>query len=321
MRTTVLSMAGRAVAMHTDSAALEEIARAFFPLIDSDPAQPPRATVTLLTRKSRNTSQAVCAFPIFRGRNQYIHADYGADGSVWFNLSARTVFGTLSENLVADAELCRRTVFAVIAGTIAPALDLLPLHAGCIVQDGRAVLLAAASGVGKSTVTLALAMRGWSLLSDDWTFVGQDRQCLRAWGMQTSLKLLPDAVNYFPQLSTLAPAIALNGELSFEFDPWTFFGLDRSVQAAPMSLIFLERDPGSPGCPSLHMQPCAADEARNNLLRDIEQQPAELYGFERRLPLLLDLICALPAFSLRFSGHPSVIAAQLDPILREHPSV
>ena len=153
--------------------------------------------MTLLARKSRDTSQAVFApFPIFRtAKTNTSTPTTEPMDRVWFNLSARTVFGTLSEKLVADAELCRRTVFAVIAGTIAPALDLLPLHAGCIVRDGRAVLLAAASGVGKSTVTLALAMRGWSLLSDDWTFVGQDRQCLRAWAHADSLKLLPDAVN------------------------------------------------------------------------------------------------------------------------------
>jgi hypothetical protein len=322
IHTAMLSMAGRTIAMHTDSAALAEIAKNFFPFIAPDSAQPPGATVTLLVRKARDTSQAICGFPIFRGRNQYTHADYGSHGSVWFNLSAHTVFGTISDELAADAELCRRTVLSVIAGMIAPALDLIALHAGCVVRGGKAVLLAASSGVGKSTATLALAMRGWSLLSDDWTFVGHDRgqdpEALRAWGMQTSLKLLPDAVNYFPALSELSPAISLNGELSFEIDPWTFFGFSRTVQAEPVALIFLERDPHPSGASLFHIRPCTADEVRTNLLREIEEQPAEAYGVERGMASLPNRICALPAFGLRFSGHPSVIAAQLDPILREH---
>ena len=41
------------------------------------------------------------------------------------------------------------------------------LHAGAVVRDGLALLLPAASGAGKTTLTLALAARGWLPLTDD----------------------------------------------------------------------------------------------------------------------------------------------------------
>ncbi|MDB5737704.1 MAG: aldolase [Sphingomonas bacterium] len=45
------------------------------------------------------------------------------------------------------------------------------IHASCIAIDGRAVLLAGRSGVGKSDLTLRLIDRGATLVSDDYTLV------------------------------------------------------------------------------------------------------------------------------------------------------
>jgi HprK-related kinase A len=45
--------------------------------------------------------------------------------------------------------------------------DRLLLHAGTLARDGRAVVMPALPGSGKSTLTAALALRGWRLLSDE----------------------------------------------------------------------------------------------------------------------------------------------------------
>jgi HprK-related kinase A len=45
--------------------------------------------------------------------------------------------------------------------------DQLLLHAGVVERDGLALLLPAVPGSGKSTLTAALALRGWRLLSDE----------------------------------------------------------------------------------------------------------------------------------------------------------
>ncbi|MDP2006132.1 MAG: HprK-related kinase A [Rubrivivax sp.] len=44
---------------------------------------------------------------------------------------------------------------------------LLLLHAGTVERDGRALVLPAMPGSGKSTLTAALSQRGWRLLSDE----------------------------------------------------------------------------------------------------------------------------------------------------------
>jgi len=45
--------------------------------------------------------------------------------------------------------------------------DLLLFHAGAVERDGVALVLPATPGSGKSTLTAALALRGWRLLSDE----------------------------------------------------------------------------------------------------------------------------------------------------------
>jgi hypothetical protein len=310
-------MAGIPLQLCTDSAALAEIAAGFFPTAELETARQVRANLNILVCKRRDISHAGCNFPIFRGRNKYVHADYGSDGSVWFDLNARVVSGIVSEDLIADAGLLRRTLLAVIAGVLAPSLGLIGLHAGCVVRSGKAVLLAAASGVGKSTLALSLAMHGWSLLADDWTFVADSPTGLRAWGMLTALKLLPDAVSFFPALAALSPALALNGEMSFEVDPWSFFHVDRAIDATPASLVLLERGP-CPCCGSRrHIRRCGPEEMQTALLREIEEQPVGFGGRNDIQLSMIERLCALPCFKVRINGHPAAIAADLDPILTE----
>jgi hypothetical protein len=49
------------------------------------------------------------------------------------------------------------------------------LHASCIAVDGRAVLLAGASGRGKSDLAFRLIDRGARLVSDDYTLLTPDK--------------------------------------------------------------------------------------------------------------------------------------------------
>jgi hypothetical protein len=314
--TTTLGLAGHACSLRTDSVRLMEIIGAFFPRGQTLEVQASRASMNLFVGYRRDTSIGRCNFPIFRGRNEFVHADYGREGSLWFDLRAREVAGVLSDEIIADEGYLRRAVLTVIAGILAPSLGVIALHAGCVVRDGRAVLLSAPSGVGKSTLALALALRGWSLLSDEWTFVYDAPNGLKLWGMQTPIKLLPDAISYFPKLSALSPAISLNGELSYEIDPWSFFGVDRAIDATPFGIVFLKRASES-DAPICHASDCGEEETMQALLEGIEEQPETSAEQKRARQALMQQICRLPSLRALFSGEPEVIAADLDEILKE----
>ena len=48
---------------------------------------------------------------------------------------------------------------------------VMPVHAGAVARDGRALLLIGRGGRGKTTTTLTLAARGWQLIADDLCFL------------------------------------------------------------------------------------------------------------------------------------------------------
>ncbi len=52
--------------------------------------------------------------------------------------------------------------------------DDAPIHAGCVAIGGRGVLIAGASGAGKSDLALRLIDRGARLVSDDYTLLAPD---------------------------------------------------------------------------------------------------------------------------------------------------
>lgn len=311
-----LGFAGRAIAFRTNSARIAELASGFFPPAVQAPANAVRAEVTLMEDTVRRAGDR-SATPVFRGRNEYAHADYGAHGSVWFDLKARTVCGVLSSELVGTAEVFERSVLAVIAGILAPAIGVLALHSGCVVRNGKAVLIAAPAGTGKSTMTLALACRGWSLLSDDWTFLAESRSGLRAWGMPAALKLLPDAVRFFPELAAFSTGVALNGEESFELDAWKVFKVTRALEGTPAALILLERDvrQGAPFC--CRIEKMRAAETRTALLRDIEAQPVEATGGHGYCESIVGRLARAGAYRATIGGEPGALAAEIDAFLRE----
>lgn len=65
---------------------------------------------------------------------------------------------------------------------------LLLLHAGAVERDGLALVMPATPGSGKSTLTAALAMRGWRLLSDEFGAFDPARGHFRAMLKPVALK-------------------------------------------------------------------------------------------------------------------------------------
>jgi hypothetical protein len=108
----------------------------------------------------------------------------------------------------------------------------------------------------------------------------------------------------------------LNGELSYEIDPWSFLGVDRAVDATPYGIVFLERVMES-GAPICHASHADDEETMQALLEGIEEQPETIAEQNRTRQSLMQQICRLPALKVRFSGEPAVVAADMDEILME----
>ncbi|HST61216.1 MAG TPA: hypothetical protein VLK84_21110 [Longimicrobium sp.] len=143
------------------------------------------------------------------------------------DLRRRRAVVRVAPGLVRDRARFREGVLEALTLWMLTALDRQPLHAAALERDGRVLLLAGPSGVGKSTLVYA-ALRaglraGLRVLTEDCAFL-QSGALLeggtgpRVWGMPGRVHLLPDAVRWFPELADAVPVLRANGKTKIAID-------------------------------------------------------------------------------------------------------
>jgi len=84
--------------------------------------------------------------------------------------------------------------------------QFLMLHAGAVERGGRALILPATPGSGKSTLTAALIYRGWRLLSDEFGLVDHGGECIHPLPRAIPLKNRSiDVITAFAPQAALGP--------------------------------------------------------------------------------------------------------------------
>jgi HprK-related kinase A len=85
--------------------------------------------------------------------------------------------------------------------------DLLLLHAGVVERDGLALVMPALPGSGKSTLTAALSLRGWRLLSDEFGAFDPELGSFRAMLKPVGLKNQSiDVIRRFAPEAAIGPS-------------------------------------------------------------------------------------------------------------------
>ena len=231
--------AGAVLSVSTNSALVHAAARGIFTPM-AEPSGATDATMRLWVDPSARSGPP---WPPahFRGLDHLVYAAFDSQNTVLVDLRERLAIGRLSAAMAADRAYLRRVVFPTLFGIFTDVIAVAPLHCACVEHAGQGLLLTGASGSGKSTLSLALAQQGFGFLSDEWTYFSWREGRLLARSLPTFLKLLPDALRHFPELMQMQPAVSLNGELAYEIEPESVFGVRRSACAEPKWLVFLER--------------------------------------------------------------------------------
>jgi hypothetical protein len=205
----------------------------------------------------------------------------------------------VTDTLVADAAHFRYGVLEALTLALLTHSDRMPLHAAALVREGRAVLLAGASGVGKSTLAWTAARAGWPILAEDVVYV-QTRPALRVWGLPGHLHLPPDVAMRYPELHS-TPAVRLaNGKTKVAIDAAALGALPALPLSDDVIVCVLTRAGGGPALERLPAAEAArlleSDESGFDVFSD-RIRPA-LTGLTRgggwRLNLGDDPVAALP---------------------------
>jgi hypothetical protein len=147
-----------------------------------------------------------------------------------------------------------------------------PVHAGCVAQNGRGVLLCGDSGAGKSTLSFACARAGFTYVTDDASYllIGGDGRTVT--GNCHQVRFRPSAASLFSELRGLEITPRAAGKPSIEMPTAVMPGITCAPTAHVDFLIFLNRSAAGPQ----HLVPYCKDAARQSLLQTLFGSPKSL---------------------------------------------
>jgi hypothetical protein len=155
----------------------------------------------------------------YTGDADWLAIQLGAWGTCHVNLAAGRAVAILAPQLAARPDLVGRCLLNTVITNFFIASGFAMLHASCLLQGSRALLLMAPHNTGKSTTALRLVLAGYRLLSDSMVFVPAHGEGLDLYGFPVGkIKLRKDMIPAFPQLEPMLETEQVRGETKFSVD-------------------------------------------------------------------------------------------------------
>jgi hypothetical protein len=119
------------------------------------------------------------------------------------------------------------------------------LHSAGFSENGRAILIPGTSGVGKSTLSVALLRAKFDYLSDDMVFIGRCPSGLKVRGIIEDVDVSEQTLRFFPELDFLLQSQKTEGFTKKQLRPDEVYGTKPLFEARPKAII-LPRISGKP---------------------------------------------------------------------------
>jgi hypothetical protein len=183
------------------------------------------------------------------------------------------------------------------------------LHTGCVVREGKGLLLCGRSGAGKSTLSFACARAGWTYAADDCTWLLADSTERIAIGKPYHVRLRDDAWQHFPELEGYAARTRPNGKLSIEALTGWFPEIETAERCVIGGVVFLDRKSG--GEPRL--EPMPAEEAIDCLMEDLPSYGEDVNAMHERT---VRRLTGVPAWRMHYGTLGDALALLSEVVLR-----
>ena len=180
--------------------------------------------------------------PDFRLDGALAYQSMGDEAYLAANRETGLVEGYFSPAVLANEPFFRCHFLELAFFIMLAPRGIMGVHGAALAKNGRAILLRAQSGGGKTTLAYAAARHKFQALAEDVVWLDVKNQLWR--GIPWSFHLLPDAKNLFPELAPYQPVLQTNGELKLEVDLEAIYPGSTTTSARPGPVILVERLPG-----------------------------------------------------------------------------
>ena len=182
--------------------------------------------------------------PVFRGQGDLFSIVYDRHNFGVYDAASLSGYCFVSEKTAADHLLLRLHFLEAMTYSLLALRHVVPLHAATVAHSGAGFLLCGPSGAGKSTLAFACARAGWTLISDDATWMPSDHEGRLAIGRPSFIRFREDAPRLFPELARYVAEQRPNGKMTIEAPTADFPQLRTSAQCRADHLVLLHRRPG-----------------------------------------------------------------------------
>ncbi|MCU1426505.1 MAG: hypothetical protein JWL83_505 [Actinomycetia bacterium] len=114
---------------------------------------------------------------------------------------------------------------------------LYSLHAACVADNGRGLLVAGASGAGKTTLAIALARAGLTFLTDDMVFLSIHDDTIAVLALPDEIDVTDSTVDMFPELGSLRGATLPPGRPKHSVRLEHLLAVDTALRCTPKAVV------------------------------------------------------------------------------------
>jgi len=243
--------------------------------------------------------------PIFRTEGPLVYQTTGRDSTLVADRDRGLAYGYFSRTTLEDAAFFRWHFLDLALYFMLEWRGFLGIHGAAICRNGRALLLRAPSGQGKTTLAYAAARARFQALAEDVVWVDLKGELL--WGIPASFHLLPDARELFPELRPLEALAQLNGERKLTVDLRSVRPGSVVTSGRPGPVVMLRRVPGQ----ASRLKRVAVDDAYEEWLAGCSSREQDAPDYRRKVRSLL----RIGAYRLHFGDDIDAALDLLEPLL------
>jgi hypothetical protein len=305
---------GTSIEVQSNREVVLEAARLSFSRYNRSLQTPPSQFLIQLCIDPERHDEEPRPIPSYRALSHLFHIGCGETSFAIADLAKGCAVGFVSPEIARDTSFFRYVFLECLFHVLVVHRSHTPVHCSTVALDGHGALICGPSGAGKTTLAYACAQSGMQIVSDDVVHLQMNpaNNQVTLWGNPWTLRLLPDAVELFPELTGAEVKHRSDNERYLEVDVPLRLSGKALASCRPKVLVFLERGRGA----RTQLRPLAKETVLNRLYQDLILDEASVIERHRKV---LQQLATLEAYELTYSGAPSVAVELIRGLLQQDP--